>query len=314
MVVCYVPEYANLLDFAGKPVGTDAALFISQLDWLVSKSGRADADGWVEWMPDDIQKQTGLTRNQQETVRKKLEAIGLLEGARRGDRGKLHFRLLRSVSGKSTNSDEFQQNSSLKTSKQDDPVSANPANANGGIPETEAVPPLPFPPDPQSLLPPKGGEEIKLKLNTTDRPSPSKRSGKTAKQEKAEKPARAWPYDEPPVGSPMHLLWRLEHSVGAIIVPNSQMGRELLALKESLAYGSEEDILGFYTVQREKDPNWSLPSGWARKFPAAIAAMRNKTRSNAAPDNTHRSFDDLAAGQMERLKRLGIINDTGKTI
>ena len=94
MTVAYHPEYARLPyneKGANKPVGTDAALFLSQLVYWTPRGH--DADGWIYKKQSEWEEETGLTRIQQETCRRRLMSAGLLEEARRGEHGVLHFRL-----------------------------------------------------------------------------------------------------------------------------------------------------------------------------------------------------------------------------
>lgn len=74
--VAYHPEYARLPRANGKPLGTDAALLLSQAVWLTEH--RADDSGWFEWSAAQCEEQTGLTIKQQEHLLPLLESEGYL--------------------------------------------------------------------------------------------------------------------------------------------------------------------------------------------------------------------------------------------
>lgn len=91
MTVAYQPEYARLPDADGKPVGVSAGVFLSQ---AVYWSGRvADAGGWFEWSAEQCEEQTGLTRREQDTIRKRLTEAGLIARDRKGVKGRMHYRV-----------------------------------------------------------------------------------------------------------------------------------------------------------------------------------------------------------------------------
>src|SRR5581483_3759830 len=54
---------------------------------------RADANGWFHKTRDAIETETALGRSEQETARKRLRAVGVLEEELRGVPAKLHYRL-----------------------------------------------------------------------------------------------------------------------------------------------------------------------------------------------------------------------------
>lgn len=91
-VIAYKPVYARIQGVDGKPLGTDAALFLCQALY------------WSERYPDGFYKssaaweqETGLTRDQQRTARKKLCDMGLLIEWEKGFPLTLHFRVVRAA-------------------------------------------------------------------------------------------------------------------------------------------------------------------------------------------------------------------------
>ena len=94
MTVAYHPEFARLHYKDGaacKAIGANAALLLSQLLYW---HPRATQQGnWIYKTQAQWESETGLTRIEQETSRKRLLAAGLIEEARRGEKGVLHFRL-----------------------------------------------------------------------------------------------------------------------------------------------------------------------------------------------------------------------------
>ena len=70
---------------------TVAALFLSQA-WYWSKRHNND-DGWFYNTQEDWEEETGLTRFEQETARKILKRLSILEEKRVGVPAKLYYRL-----------------------------------------------------------------------------------------------------------------------------------------------------------------------------------------------------------------------------
>ncbi|XEP27693.1 hypothetical protein LPA99_10750 [Salmonella enterica subsp. enterica] len=86
--IAYNPAFAKLK--AGKvKAGPVAAVFLSQ---LVYWHNRMDG-GWMYKTQADIASETALTRDEQETARKRLVALGVLEEARRGVPATMHYRI-----------------------------------------------------------------------------------------------------------------------------------------------------------------------------------------------------------------------------
>lgn len=93
MTIRYEPAYSRLTGPDGKPLGTDAALMLSQIVHLSAESGQVDAEGWFEWTFEDCEEQTGLSRRQQQRIVPLLEAPGLIETDRRGVGGRRNIRI-----------------------------------------------------------------------------------------------------------------------------------------------------------------------------------------------------------------------------
>ncbi|OAT26701.1 replication protein O [Buttiauxella ferragutiae ATCC 51602] len=86
--VAYQPAFAQLS--AGKVrLGPTAAVLLSQ---FVYWHNRMDG-GWMYKTRTDIKKETGLSRDEQETARKRLIAIGVLEEDLRGVPATLHYKI-----------------------------------------------------------------------------------------------------------------------------------------------------------------------------------------------------------------------------
>lgn len=86
--IAYNPAFAKLK--AGKvKAGPVAAVFLSQ---LVYWHNRMDG-GWMYKTQADISSETALTRDEQETARKRLVALGVLEEDRRGVPATMHYRI-----------------------------------------------------------------------------------------------------------------------------------------------------------------------------------------------------------------------------
>jgi hypothetical protein len=85
--VAYRPEFAHI---TGSPT---AGLLLSQF-WYWSECPTTEKrDGWFYMTMDQISEQTGMIREEQETARKRLKAIGVLQEERRGNPGKMWFRV-----------------------------------------------------------------------------------------------------------------------------------------------------------------------------------------------------------------------------
>ncbi|WP_371972773.1 primosomal protein I [Lelliottia nimipressuralis] len=86
--IAYQPAFAQLR--AGKVrAGPVAAVLLSQ---FVYWHNRMDGE-WMYKTREDIKKETGLSRDEQETARKRLVALGVLEEQLRGVPATLHYRI-----------------------------------------------------------------------------------------------------------------------------------------------------------------------------------------------------------------------------
>jgi hypothetical protein len=83
-----VTYYACFAHALGDDVG--AALFASCFYFWEGK--QEDPEGWIYKTQAEITKETGMKRSMQETARKKLVDVGVLEDKVRGVPGKLHYR------------------------------------------------------------------------------------------------------------------------------------------------------------------------------------------------------------------------------
>jgi DnaA N-terminal domain len=83
-----VAYYRIFAELAGK---TSAGVMLSQAWYWTSKTD--DEDGWFYKTRDEWWEETGMTRTEQETARRRLVERGLLEEKLRGMPGKLHFRV-----------------------------------------------------------------------------------------------------------------------------------------------------------------------------------------------------------------------------
>ncbi|EDS5484522.1 hypothetical protein JHG98_001168 [Salmonella enterica] len=86
--IAYNPAFAKLK--AGKvKAGPVAAVFLSQMVYWHNRM----EGGWMYKTQADISSETALTRDEQETARKRLVALGVLEEARRGVPATMHYRI-----------------------------------------------------------------------------------------------------------------------------------------------------------------------------------------------------------------------------
>ncbi len=77
--------------FAAIGGGALAGLFLSQLYYWDDRGQRAD--GFIYKTQDEWQRETGLTRRQQESARKQLKAHGLIEEHKHSVPARLHYRI-----------------------------------------------------------------------------------------------------------------------------------------------------------------------------------------------------------------------------
>jgi transcription initiation factor IIE alpha subunit len=85
-VVGYSPDLARIVG------GATIGLFLSQLLFLSDKG--ANIEGWVYKSEAEMGKETGLTKREQQTARRKLLALGVIAIMRGGWKNTYHFKVL----------------------------------------------------------------------------------------------------------------------------------------------------------------------------------------------------------------------------
>jgi hypothetical protein len=85
-VVGYSPDLARIVG------GATTGLFLSQLLFLSDKG--ANPDGWVYKSEQEMGKETGLTKREQQTARRKLLALGVIAIMRGGWKNTYHFKVI----------------------------------------------------------------------------------------------------------------------------------------------------------------------------------------------------------------------------
>jgi hypothetical protein len=85
-VVGYSPDLARAVG------GATIGLFLSQLLFLSDKG--ANPDGWVYKSEQEMVRETGLTKREQQTARRKLLALGVIAIMRGGWKNTYHFKVL----------------------------------------------------------------------------------------------------------------------------------------------------------------------------------------------------------------------------
>jgi hypothetical protein len=85
-VVGYSPDLARVVG------GATTGLFLSQLLFLSDKG--ANPDGWVYKSEQEMGKETGLTKREQQTARRKLLALGVIVIMRGGWKNTYHFKVI----------------------------------------------------------------------------------------------------------------------------------------------------------------------------------------------------------------------------
>jgi hypothetical protein len=85
-VVGYSPDLARIVG------GATIGLFLNQLLFLSDKG--ANPDGWVYKSEADMGKETGLTKREQQTARRKLLALGVIVIMRGGWKNTYHFKVI----------------------------------------------------------------------------------------------------------------------------------------------------------------------------------------------------------------------------
>jgi hypothetical protein len=85
-IVGYSPDLARAVG------GATIGLFLSQLLFLSDKG--ANPEGWVYKSEQEMGRETGLTKREQQTARRKLLALGIIQMVRRGFKFTYHFRIV----------------------------------------------------------------------------------------------------------------------------------------------------------------------------------------------------------------------------
>jgi hypothetical protein len=85
-VVGYSPDLARIVG------GATTGLFLSQLLFLSDKG--ANPDGWVYKSEAEMGKETGLTKREQQTARRKLLSLGIIAIMRGGWKNTYHFKVI----------------------------------------------------------------------------------------------------------------------------------------------------------------------------------------------------------------------------
>jgi hypothetical protein len=85
-VVGYSPDLARIVG------GATIGLFLSQLLYLSDKG--ANPEGWVYKSEQEMGKETGLTKREQQTARRKLLSLGVIAIMRGGWKNTYHFKVL----------------------------------------------------------------------------------------------------------------------------------------------------------------------------------------------------------------------------
>jgi hypothetical protein len=85
-VVGYSPDLARIVG------GATTGLFLSQLLFLSDKG--ANLDGWVYKSEQEMGKETGLTKREQQTARRKLLSLGVIAIMRGGWKNTYHFKVI----------------------------------------------------------------------------------------------------------------------------------------------------------------------------------------------------------------------------
>jgi hypothetical protein len=85
-VVGYSPDLAKIVG------GATTGLFLSQLLFLSDKG--ANPEGWVYKSEQEMGKETGLSKREQQTARRKLLALGVIAIMRGGFRNTYHFKVI----------------------------------------------------------------------------------------------------------------------------------------------------------------------------------------------------------------------------
>lgn len=127
--VAYHPVLASALRSVTAAVMLSQALYWTQR--LPESRG-----GWFYKTAEEWQEETGLTRREQETARKKLFKSGILEEVRKGVPCKVHYKVDICAVEKVLKNPQFAQKRQTRFDKSAKLDSTNPPNKNGGSGET----------------------------------------------------------------------------------------------------------------------------------------------------------------------------------
>lgn len=115
--------------FVGLGIGITGALMLSQAVYWSTRTD--DADGWFYKTMEEWEAETGMTRSEQESARKKLVKVGVLEEMKKGVPCRLYYRV--SLDAIVANLDAGTLKSSVRKSR--NPVCRIPANKDAGKPQ-----------------------------------------------------------------------------------------------------------------------------------------------------------------------------------
>jgi hypothetical protein len=117
-VVGYSPDLARMVG------GATTGLFLSQLLFLSDKG--ANPDGWVYKSEQEMGKETGLTKREQQTARRKLLALGVIAIMRGGWKNTYHFKVIWEKLYQVITGSQRPQNVSTEKSERTQTVSTEP--------------------------------------------------------------------------------------------------------------------------------------------------------------------------------------------
>src|ERR671915_1183568 len=126
-VVGYSPDLARIVG------GATIGLFLSQLLFLSDKG--ANPEGWVYKSEQEMGRETGLTKREQQTARRKLLALGVIQIVRQGFKFTYHFRIVWERLYKVI--EQFQRGQTVPTAP-DEPIQNVPAQQEQNVPTQPA--------------------------------------------------------------------------------------------------------------------------------------------------------------------------------
>jgi hypothetical protein len=117
-VVGYSPDLARIVG------GATIGLYLSQLLFLSDKG--ANPDGWVYKSEQEMGKETGLTKREQQTARRKLLSLGVIVIMRGGWKNTYHFKVIWEKLYQVITGSQRPQNAATATVERTQPVSTEP--------------------------------------------------------------------------------------------------------------------------------------------------------------------------------------------